>query len=966
MFKQVQFRGVSESGQINCLPLLGASPSAALEKTAQEHSLASSKLHPTIRKFIKGVTSSPKGIYVLVSALGAGEYWGSNVNGDLFPEEALIHSPPDWEGLSVDQMREVGKKWDYGFPTFMNAYPYKHHQNKNSSRAFGEVVLAVWNPKMHRVELVVYLDRAKCKKWGAYDVIERIERGEFPDVSMGCRVPYDVCFPAGTLVRTVGGYKPIEEVRDGDLVRTHTGDRGEVSTTFQREVEGYLRVKAAGIPDIQTTHNHPFYVLRKEMVHSCLGSADGQSLRHKPVEDSCDRCKKDLLWEPEWATAENLQIGDYLMSPIHSRVTVGSSVGTPRARLLGYYLGNGHIIRQRIGKQKKGVYRDLGFAITVRKDDESHLQRLLGAMVESDLKNEPEVYDSGIGRNAHVVSVYDQKMASWLQHQGGRTSSGKRLNEEVFDWPYEERLEVLGGYIDADGSCDDRGQVRIPAINRGLALDTQRLCHSLEIPASVSFAGTSSGYGEPKPLWCVVIPVSHTTKLTSYSEKVPIIDKGWSSSQSFFWGGYWCTPVKSIAEADEPLEVFNISVKGDESYIVEGVAVHNCTICGHESKTRKDYCEHASMMMNKIMPDGRKVAVRNDRPKFFDISFVFIGADKSAKVLAKLAHKGNQVCMGDYCTVPRLSVDVGESYTPMEVREKLASEDWEDAFTTRLQKTALHAGSCSCDGLCDPCGGSFEKFAEAIFPGVQQKSASHSKLSELIKDVPAGPFFEKDLPVVEKVEASLPRHVLDHLAKHPLEDALAAPSALGMVLKPREFQRIILIQIGERPLANQLDTMGGVFGHTDEVDPLEMSPMGRVGEALKQLLLPFFMARSCATPILKRRILIATKLKPRASSPVPISGDEVMDKIAALYNGYRQDLAKKAAVVENQLVTDPQLLHGIAGGSIAQAFGGGFGKTASSASVFGPESLAYLSGAHYSDRDFHYKALTQSGASAVV
>lgn len=579
MLKQIQFRGVSEDGQINCLPLLGNSPSDMLEKTAG--ALAGSKLHPTIRKFIQGVKSSPEGIYVLVSALGAGEYWGSNVNGDLFPEAALIHSPPEWETLSVDKMNEIGKTWKYGFPTFMNAYPYKHHVNKDPSRAFGEVSLAVWNPEMHRVELVVYLDRAKCKKWAAYDVIERIERGEFPDVSMGCKVPFDIC-----------------------------------------------------------------------------------------------------------------------------------------------------------------------------------------------------------------------------------------------------------------------------------------------------------------------------------------------------------------------------------------------TICDHKSKTRKDYCQHALTSMNKIMPDGRKVAVRNDSPRFFDISFVFIGADKSAKVLAKLAHQNGQVCMGEYCTTPRLSVEVGETYTPVEVQEKLAEEDWNSEFTQGLQKTAEHASSCSCEGLCDPCGGSIEKFAEAIFPGVQHKSASHRKLSEIIKEVPAGPFFERDLPRVEKAEANLPRHVLDQLAAQPLGDALAAPSALGIVLKPQEFQRIILIQIGERPLADQLG-MGNVFGHSDAVDECSMSPMGGVSELLKQLLMPFLAARSCATPILKRRISVVARMNPHGASSTPISGDALMDKMAALYNGYRRDLVKKAAAVENQLVTDPQLLHGVAGSSIAQAFGGGFGKTAN-AHVLGPESLAYLAGAHYTDRAFHAKALSQSGAAAVA
>jgi hypothetical protein len=41
--------------------------------------------------------------------------------------------------------------------------------------------------------------------------------------------------------------------------------------------------------------------------------------------------------------------------------------------------------------------------------------------------------------------------------------------------------------------------------------------------------------------------------------------------------------------------------------------------------------------MGKILDDGRRIGVINTYPRFFDISFVFIGADKTAKVMCKLA-----------------------------------------------------------------------------------------------------------------------------------------------------------------------------------------------------------------------------------------------------------------------------------------------------------------------------------------
>lgn len=66
-----------------------------------------------------------------------------------------------------------------------------------------------------------------------------------------------------------------------------------------------------------------------------------------------------------------------------------------------------------------------------------------------------------------------------------------------------------------------------------------------------------------------------------------------------------------------------------------------CTICGHRAPTRAQYCEHARMSLRKVLPDGRKVAVLNPSPKFFDISFVFRPADPTGWMLKKVAEHGS-------------------------------------------------------------------------------------------------------------------------------------------------------------------------------------------------------------------------------------------------------------------------------------------------------------------------------------
>jgi hypothetical protein len=160
-----------------------------------------------VRSFLKGVDRQNGKLWVLVTALGAGEYWGSNSNGDYFPESSLIHTPEGWADLEHKMQKMVGRNWEWGYPTFYNAYAYAHHQNKDPRRAFGDVEYSCWDPVMKRVLLVLSLDRDKSRREGSIGVIDRIDNGEYPDLSMGCKVPFDVCSACGEWKRITGNPK---------------------------------------------------------------------------------------------------------------------------------------------------------------------------------------------------------------------------------------------------------------------------------------------------------------------------------------------------------------------------------------------------------------------------------------------------------------------------------------------------------------------------------------------------------------------------------------------------------------------------------------------------------------------------------------------------------------------------------------------------------------------------------------
>ena len=123
--------------------------------------------HAEVEAFVSSLKPDPSKSYLHINAMGAGEYYGPNKNGDYFPEEQLIKYHKTFE--------ETG-------------YVYRHHINKDPAKSMGKVIFAVYNFDMHRVELVAWIDKEKGK-----DILSRLDSGDFPMTSMACRTPFDIC-----------------------------------------------------------------------------------------------------------------------------------------------------------------------------------------------------------------------------------------------------------------------------------------------------------------------------------------------------------------------------------------------------------------------------------------------------------------------------------------------------------------------------------------------------------------------------------------------------------------------------------------------------------------------------------------------------------------------------------------------------------------------------------------------------
>ena len=100
-------------------------------------------------------------------AMGAGEQWGFNKNGDHFPKAAL-------------------KKYHQTF--VKNGHFFREHKNTDPKYKIGDIKAAAYNPEMDRIELIVWGDKRKAEP-----EYQRAKSGATSSYSMSCRVPGDFC-----------------------------------------------------------------------------------------------------------------------------------------------------------------------------------------------------------------------------------------------------------------------------------------------------------------------------------------------------------------------------------------------------------------------------------------------------------------------------------------------------------------------------------------------------------------------------------------------------------------------------------------------------------------------------------------------------------------------------------------------------------------------------------------------------
>lgn len=328
------------------------------------------------------------------------------------------------------------------------------------------------------------------------------------------------CFPAGTMVSTHRGQRPIESVQEGDLVLTHRGRLRPVTKAMRKHLSGsLLSINAYGNSDpIRCTEDHPFLVY--------------------------DRATT----KRQWVRAGDLVKGDYLVTPKPSEKP--SLISEDMARLVCWYITEGYSDRSTVSLCLNGGSID-------EVEHVAALARRCGV--------NHKVYHE---KTSTIVSLHDTGLSDMLSAWCGVGAGDKRLP-----------MHLLGGHekvvfyelMRGDGCYSKRGRWGrwiYTTISRGLALDVQLLAASLGMRGSIS----AREGGE------AVIQGRTVNTKRSYQVYVPEGVKVNSESVKSRPSKYGIVhAVRSIERVPFDGDVFNLSVKTDESYVADGRAVHNCS-----------------------------------------------------------------------------------------------------------------------------------------------------------------------------------------------------------------------------------------------------------------------------------------------------------------------------------------------------------------------------------------------------
>ncbi len=370
----------------------------------------------------------------------------------------------------------------------------------------------------------------------------------------GADVTYiEGCLPADEIVSRGDTFGRIDEIKKGDTVPTHKGSMQTVNETFVHKHKGTIleilpQSKGNGF---RLTGEHPVLCVKRNVV---------LTKRKRRGTWKPEVSTKELLKaEPAFVKADDLEEGDFIVYIAPTQSSDDPLIDNKLLKILGLYLAEGSVSSNKALRGIKSVSFSFGKSIK-----EAALAREVNSLIQG------EGWKSSVFRTNggyYVVSSYNKELVALCENNCGKGAKTKLLSKTIMNLPPEKQFVLVDYYWKGDGNTYVRyGKKlkRASTASRFLAYQIQEILGRNGIFANLNIRHSS----KDRILGRMIKRSDQYIIEYTEGRRIGEVRK---KSNTFL------VPIKKIMRHAFKDLVYNFAVSNDESYLVKGFAVHNCT-----------------------------------------------------------------------------------------------------------------------------------------------------------------------------------------------------------------------------------------------------------------------------------------------------------------------------------------------------------------------------------------------------
>ncbi|MCL5437914.1 MAG: Fe-S cluster assembly protein SufB [Candidatus Thermoplasmatota archaeon] len=340
----------------------------------------------------------------------------------------------------------------------------------------------------------------------------------------GSKVHYvEGCLPPDEIISKGDSFVPISSVRTSESVMTHSGQSSDVTLTFTRPYEGrMLTITPVSEGNaFRLTVEHPVLAVKRSEVVSGGGIS------------SVVPTGKLLSARPDFVRADELEEGDYIVYVAPTETSDDPHLDGNHLRILGLFASTGTI---------KGDALTFRFRKSEKAED---IARELREIINA--SEDPGPIETGIGEFI-TVTLRSPELIGFCRRHAGEGRESAVLSREVMLLPADKQRLLVEYFLKGGGSGASPLTGTTPS--RTLAFQMQEI-----LARGGLFAELAENGG------------IYSIQFSPDSLPHEVIRQG----------NTFLVPVRRITGEPYRDLVYNLEVSNQNTYLVRGFAVHNCT-----------------------------------------------------------------------------------------------------------------------------------------------------------------------------------------------------------------------------------------------------------------------------------------------------------------------------------------------------------------------------------------------------